>query len=333
MMHRLLALALALPAARAAADCSAEFDKTKLATHASGERGKWWFQTHFTYEGEPVSPWHDVPFSAGGELVHFVCEIAVGTTAKFEIHKGLAKNPIKQDLKKDGETARARRGRRAPRRARAPSLAPPPSPRPRARPSRSRKNARAPSRPARPPQVREYAYGPSLCNYGAIAQTWEDPTVADDDTGLGGDNDPIDVLQLNERPCALGEVYAVRVLGALALIDDDETDHKLLVVDAADPLTAAWRDVSDVPKERVDALREWFRLYKTAEGKGENKFGFGEQAVGGAKARAIAAHTHARWRALVHDRSVQCEFGGAPCWLDHEPRCWAPPSAGAGGEL
>ena len=288
MKHSLMLAALSLPAAaRAEADCSAAFDAKLVETHASGERGKWWFATHFTYAGEPISPWHDVPFSAGGDgLVHFVCEIARGTTAKFEIHKGLAKNPIRQDVKKDGET------------------------------------------------VREYAYGPSLCNYGAIAQTWEDPTVPDDDTGLGGDNDPIDVLQLNERPCALGEVYAVRVLGALALIDDDETDHKLLVVDAADPATAAWRDVADVPKERVDALREWFRLYKTAEGKGENKFGFGEQAVGAAKALAIARHTHDRWRALVHAREVACEFGGAPCWLDHEPRCWAaPPSAGAGGEL
>ena len=45
---------------------------------------------------------------------------------------------------------------------------------------------------------------------------------ADDDTGLGGYNDPIYVHQLNERPCALGEVYAVRVLGAIALIDEDE---------------------------------------------------------------------------------------------------------------
>lgn len=46
---------------------------------------------------------------------------------------------------------------------------------------------------------RFYKYGPSLVNYGAIAQTWEDPEKAHPDTGFGGDNDPIDVLQINER--------------------------------------------------------------------------------------------------------------------------------------
>ena len=72
--------------------------------------------------------------------------------------------------------------------------------------------------------LREYMYSPSIVNYGAIAQTWEDPKKPDDDTGFGGDNDPIDVLQLNGSPCKPGGIQRVRVLGALALVDDDETD-------------------------------------------------------------------------------------------------------------
>ena len=109
-------------------------------------------------------------------------------------------------------------------------------------------------------------------NYGAISQTWEDPEFVSPETGFGGDNDPIDVLQvshtnnlggrcgirsyiihvcvftfvesytadcglffwgfqLNAKPCKVGEVMSVRVVGCLALVDDDETDWKLLVVD------------------------------------------------------------------------------------------------------
>ena len=66
-------------------------------------------------------------------------------------------------------------------------------------------------------------YSPAIINYGAIAQTWEDPEEPDDDTGLGGDNDPIDVLQLNEGSCERGAVQRVRVLGGLALVDGAET--------------------------------------------------------------------------------------------------------------
>ena len=65
--------------------------------------------------------------------------------------------------------------------------------------------------------LREYVYSPAIINYGAIAQTWEDPEIPDDDTALGGDNDPIDVLQLNEGACERGAVQRVRVLGGLAV--------------------------------------------------------------------------------------------------------------------
>lgn len=57
--------------------------------------------------------------------------------------------------------------------------------------------------------LRYYKYGDSIVNYGAIAQTWEDPLILDPDTGLGGDNDPIDVLQLNAEPCRRGAVQRV----------------------------------------------------------------------------------------------------------------------------
>jgi len=137
-----------------------------------------------------------------------------------------------------------------------------------------------------------------LVNYGAIAQTWEDPSDKHPDTGEGGDNDPIDVLQLNKQPCEIGEVMPVRVLGTFALIDEGETDWKVLVVHPGDQETAAWKDVEDVPEEKKDQLREWFRRYKTAEGKGLNRFGLQERIMNKAYALKICEETHLHWRRL-----------------------------------
>ena len=124
------------------------------------------------------------------------------------------------------------------------------------------------------------------------------------------------MLQINPRPCRVGEVYRVRVLGVLALLDDDETDWKLIVADAADPSTAQYRDIGDVPKAKVDALREWFRMYKTAEGKGQNKFGLGERAMPRDYAQAVIQETHEAWKKLVAPgKPNTCSFKDAPCWL------------------
>jgi len=169
--------------------------------------------------------------------------------------------------------------------------------------------------------LRTYVYSPSKCNYGAITQTWEDPNIPDEDTGLGGDNDPIDVLQLNEAPCVRGAIQRVRVLGGLALIDDGETDWKLLVVDVDDPDAPDWHDVGDIPVERVEELRTFFRVYKTAEGKPENKYGLDARAVDAAHAVRVARHTHEFWK-KIDDAGCEFKLDGkkAPCWTyDHQP--------------
>mmetsp|Transcript_9288 Transcript_9288/g.29686 ORF Transcript_9288/g.29686 Transcript_9288/m.29686 type:complete len:277 (-) Transcript_9288:135-965(-) len=159
---------------------------------------------------------------------------------------------------------------------------------------------------------RYYVYSPAIVNYGAVPQTWEDPTVPDEHTGLGGDNDPIDVLQLNETPCPAGAVQRVRVLGALALVDGGETDWKLLVVDPDDPAAPSWSEVTDIPEERLGEVRDWYRMYKTAEGKGENEYGLGGQPIGAAQALDVARQTHALWGSPTG--RAQCTFNGERCW-------------------
>jgi len=162
--------------------------------------------------------------------------------------------------------------------------------------------------------LRELVYSPAIVNYGAIAQTWEDPKEPDQDTKVGGDNDPIDVLQLNAGSCRCGQIQRVRVLGAFALVDDGKTDWKLLVVDANAADCPTWRDIGDIPNERISDIREWYRNYKTAEGKAQNTYGLNERAVDAAHALRVAKDSHRFW-AAGRERTAKLleHHSRAPC--------------------
>ena len=70
-----------------------------------------------------------------------------------------------------------------------------------------------------------FPYHGYIWNYGALPQTWEDPSHLDPDTQAKGDNDPLDVCEIGQRIHQRGEVIQVKVLGTVALID--EGDHCL----------------------------------------------------------------------------------------------------------
>ncbi len=107
-------------------------------------------------------------------------------------------------------------------------------------------------------------------NYGYIPQTWEDPDHVDPSTNCKGDGDPIDVCEIGKRTHKRGEVVPVKVLGTLALIDEGETDWKLLVIDTRDPLAEKLNDVDDINKHMpgfIAGTVEWFKIYKMPDGK------------------------------------------------------------------
>ncbi len=58
-------------------------------------------------------------------------------------------------------------------------------------------------------------------------QTWEDSELPDPLTQLPGDNDPLDFIDVGKAAAPVGAVYDVKVLGALGLIDANETDYKV----------------------------------------------------------------------------------------------------------
>ena len=63
---------------------------------------------------------------------------------------------------------------------------------------------------------RYYSYGTTFFNYGLIPQTWEDPELMS--MGNGGDNDPIDVMELGNTQLLMGSITPCRVIGELELI-------------------------------------------------------------------------------------------------------------------
>lgn len=150
--------------------------------------------------------------------------------------------------------------------------------------------------------LRFYKYGPSLVNYGAIPQTWEDPGSIHPELNVKGDGDPLDVTEIGSKVMPFGAVYPVKVLGCLALLDEGEIDWKVIAINVDDPLAADMNDIADVEKVmpgRVDEVREWFRMYKTAEGKGENEYAYGGEAKGAHTAMEVVEETHKSWTDLL----------------------------------
>ncbi|KAI9031540.1 inorganic pyrophosphatase [Phycomyces nitens] len=147
-----------------------------------------------------------------------------------------------------------------------------------------------------------FPYKGYLWNYGALPQTWEDPTVSNPDTNARGDNDPIDVCEIGESLGVAGEVKQVKVLGVMALLDEGETDWKVIAIDTNDPLADKVHDIEDVETHfpgLLDATHRWFKIYKVPDGKPENEFAFGGQCKDKAYANTIIEETHGAWQRLI----------------------------------
>lgn len=194
--------------------------------------------------GATVSVWHQLAHAPPGaaQLLRFVNEIPLGTTAKMELSKEEAFNPLKQDTTKTGE-------------------------------------------------LRHFKYkgGRIPFNYGFAPQTWETPAYNDVRTGLPGDGDPVDVVLLTAAPRPRGRIETVRVVGVLGLIDGGETDWKIL----AAPVATSEHEVAGLASH-FDAVIDWFENYKTAEGKGKNRFAF-QGVETAAYAMEVIHDTHLSW--------------------------------------
>eukprot|EP00471_Norrisiella_sphaerica_P003067 CAMPEP_0184485140 /NCGR_PEP_ID=MMETSP0113_2-20130426/6787_1 /TAXON_ID=91329 /ORGANISM="Norrisiella sphaerica, Strain BC52" /LENGTH=237 /DNA_ID=CAMNT_0026866459 /DNA_START=173 /DNA_END=883 /DNA_ORIENTATION=+ len=150
--------------------------------------------------------------------------------------------------------------------------------------------------------LRDY-HGPIFWNYGALPQTWEDPNVKGGPEVFScfGDNDPLDVVEIGSQSLQMGTTCAIKPLGILAMIDGGELDWKVIAISLSDPLASEISDVHDIEEafpHTLSGIREWFRWYKTPDGKPLNDFGFDGAVQNSAYARDVILHTHEAWKEL-----------------------------------
>jgi len=150
-----------------------------------------------------------------------------------------------------------------------------------------------------------------LWNYGAFPQTWEDPNVTHPETKHNGDNDPLDVCEIGELVAKPGEVKQVKVLGVMALLDEGETDWKIIVIDVNDPLAPRLNDIEDVERHLPGLLRatnEWFRIYKIPDGKPENQFAFSGECKNKKYAMEVVRECAEAWEKLITGKTQPGEI-------------------------
>jgi len=133
---------------------------------------------------------------------------------------------------------------------------------------------------------------------------------------------------------ASGSVLPVRVLGVLAMIDSDETDWKVIVMDAAEAKAEGINTMEDLNAKRPglsDAVRRFFRVYKVPSGKGENRFAYGGDYKDSQLAMDVIGFLHTEWKEMTHNCSIGSigdQFGlfnskntkvdGSPCKITQQ---------------
>jgi inorganic pyrophosphatase len=103
--------------------------------------------------------------------------------------------------------------------------------------------------------------------YGFIPKTLCGPRVAKVGGIQSGDNDPLDICVLSERPIDRVEVILeTRVLGGLLMEDNGQADDKIVAVLKDDAIWSEARDISDLPARLVERMQHYFLTYKMRPG-------------------------------------------------------------------
>lgn len=88
------------------------------------------------------------------------------------------------------------------------------------------------------------------CNYGFIEKT------------LDWDGDELDVLLYSTETFIPGVELDVKIIGAMKMIDDGETDTKIIAIHSGDYRLESIKTIDDLPKEWIKSLETFFSTYK-----------------------------------------------------------------------
>ena len=92
-------------------------------------------------------------------------------------------------------------------------------------------------------------------NYGFIPQT------------LGDDDDPLDVLVIMQEPVVPMCILRVRPIGVMEMIDQGQSDEKILCVHLDDPAANKYYHIWELPEHTLKEVKRFFEDYKKLEEK------------------------------------------------------------------
>jgi len=102
-----------------------------------------------------------------------------------------------------------------------------------------------------------YTSSPYPFDYGFVPQTlWED-------------NDPLDVVVLTTFPLSPGILVRVRPVAVMEMIDDGESDYKIIGVPADDRRWEDTQDLEDLNNHKIKEIEHFFKTYKQLKKDGE----------------------------------------------------------------
>uniref|UniRef100_A0A915ELI1 inorganic diphosphatase n=1 Tax=Ditylenchus dipsaci TaxID=166011 RepID=A0A915ELI1_9BILA len=113
----------------------------------------------------------------------------------------------------------------------------------------------------------------------SVASDLGRPVAQRPHTGINGDNDPIDVVEIGTKIHKRGSIVQVKVLGILGLLDDGETDWKLVAIDVEDPIASQVNTVADVEAFSCGQFKDCEFAHKVIE------------------------ETHILWKDLIQEKS------------------------------
>ncbi len=92
-------------------------------------------------------------------------------------------------------------------------------------------------------------------DYGFVPQThWHD-------------GDPLDVVVLTTYPLVPGLLLVARPVAVLDMIDDGESDAKIIAVPVKDPRFKNIKDLSDINPHTLEEIKHFFETYKQIQKK------------------------------------------------------------------
>ena len=135
-----------------------------------------------------------------------------------------------------------------------------------------------------------------------IPQTWENSQEIDKETGCVGDNDPLDIVDMTPKDASMYSLPNLKVIGCVSLIDEGELDWKILALEESYAKEHGIRDAETFTQKNPGAIKEvieWFRTYKTYDGKPENRFGHDEKILSVERTIEVIEENHIMYKDLL----------------------------------